>query len=319
MRKKVLLIIISIVCGTALFAQLKVSPNGRVGIGVNSPYSKFQVVGNSTFTASSGSITSAAFIRGLNAYSTDTTPDYTWYNNDRTGIFHPAANTIAFSNNGKESIRLSPNGYVGIGTTNPTANLHLYTGNNSQGKILIDNWTDVILDWTGASSSPTMYPSTNWYLQIGKPDKVIGTVYGSEFRAWGDLLLVSDSQIKENIVRFEKPLNKLKKISAYNYNLTRDFLGELPSDVTERYTQKKIGFLAQELASEFPELVTQPDSVNKYCSVNYIGMIPVLLEAIKEQQSQIDSLKQELSYLNNTNQTKSGERTDTDNSNNEYN
>jgi len=53
--------------------------------------------------------------------------------------------------------------------------------------------------------------------------------------------------------------------------------------------RERIGFLAQELEKEFPELVTQPESEDDFYTISYNGMIPVLLEAIKEQQIQIEN------------------------------
>ena len=49
-----------------------------------------------------------------------------------------------------------------------------------------------------------------------------------------------------------------------------------------------MGVIAQELEKVFPELVKQSDS---HKSVNYNGLIGVLIEAIKEQQKQIEELK----------------------------
>ena len=51
------------------------------------------------------------------------------------------------------------------------------------------------------------------------------------------------------------------------------------------------GFLAQEVQSVFPELVKTANNSEGTLSVNYQGMIPVLLNAIKEQQAQIKELK----------------------------
>ena len=48
--------------------------------------------------------------QGSTSYSSQTTPDFTWWNNDQTGIFRPSANTIAFTNNGTESVRIESNG-----------------------------------------------------------------------------------------------------------------------------------------------------------------------------------------------------------------
>jgi hypothetical protein len=53
----------------------------------------------------------------------------------------------------------------------------------------------------------------------------------------------------------------------------------------------KIGLLAQEVQKVFPELVKQANDTKGTLSVNYQGMVPVLLNAIKEQQAQIDILK----------------------------
>ncbi len=52
----------------------------------------------------------------------------------------------------------------------------------------------------------------------------------------------------------------------------------------------EFGFIAQELKEVYPELVSQ-DSLGYY-SINYIGIIPLLVEALKEQKAEIDILKQ---------------------------
>ena len=61
-----------------------------------------------------GSTTKSPMIRsqGSTSYSSQTTPDFTWWNNDQTGIFRPSANTIAFTNNGTESVRITDTGNV---------------------------------------------------------------------------------------------------------------------------------------------------------------------------------------------------------------
>ena len=56
----------------------------------------------------------------------------------------------------------------------------------------------------------------------------------------------------------------------------------------------KIGLLAQEVMELFPELVTKSNDKQGTLSVNYQGLIPILLNAIKEQQIQIQKLKEKL-------------------------
>jgi hypothetical protein len=55
-----------------------------------------------------------------------------------------------------------------------------------------------------------------------------------------------------------------------------------------------LGFIAQELKEVFPELVYQETDSSEY-SINYIGLIPILVEALKEQQILIEELQQKLS------------------------
>jgi hypothetical protein len=52
-----------------------------------------------------------------------------------TGIFFPAADTIAFSEGGVESMRIDASGNVGIGTSSPGAKLHVSQGNTSVGAL----------------------------------------------------------------------------------------------------------------------------------------------------------------------------------------
>ncbi len=57
----------------------------------------------------------------------------------------------------------------------------------------------------------------------------------------------------------------------------------------------QVGLIAQELEKVYPELVfTDADG---YKSVNYAQLTPVLIEAIKEQQAQIEALKQQNTAL----------------------
>lgn len=64
---------------------------------------------------------------------------------------------------------------------------------------------------------------------------------------------------------------------------------EVKADARE-FTE--FGFIAQELKEVYPELVSQ-DTLGYY-SINYTGLIPLLVEAIKEQKTELESLKQVL-------------------------
>ena len=68
-------------------------------------------------------------------------PSITNIGDTNTGIFFPAADTIAFTEGGAESMRITSAGNVGIGTTAPTAKLHV-TNTGSGDSLLIEDSTN---------------------------------------------------------------------------------------------------------------------------------------------------------------------------------
>ncbi|HWB63160.1 MAG TPA: tail fiber domain-containing protein, partial [Chitinophagales bacterium] len=117
----------------------------------------------------------------------------------------------------------------------------------------------------------------------------------------------SDKKLKENIEGLTDALGKLKMVNVYTYNYKKEYQEKfgLP-------TAQTIGVLAQEVEKVFPQLVkdtrlqgyksTEAGSETSQefldsKTVNYTGLIPVLLEAIKEQQKQIDALTQQVNAL----------------------
>jgi hypothetical protein len=94
----------------------------------------------------------------------------------------------------------------------------------------------------------------------------------------------SDERFKKNIQQLESVTDKLLKVKGYSYEYNTEAFKD-----KNFQTGSQIGFIAQELKEVFPELVTEGKDGYNY--VNYIGMIPVLLEAIKTQQKQINELQ----------------------------
>ena len=92
----------------------------------------------------------------------------------------------------------------------------------------------------------------------------------------GDVVISSDARLKSNIVSLGSTLAKLLQIDGKSY---------------EMKGKQKIGVLAQEIKEVFPELVSEDD--NEMLAVNYQGLVPVLINALKEQQSEIDRLKKQ--------------------------
>jgi hypothetical protein len=91
-----------------------VQNTGNVGIGTTDPTSTLHVVGTANVSANLtvGAGSAAA-------------PAITTAGDNNTGIFFPAADTIAFGEGGVEVLRIANTSNVGIGTSLPTSNLHV--------------------------------------------------------------------------------------------------------------------------------------------------------------------------------------------------
>ena len=95
----------------------------------------------------------------------------------------------------------------------------------------------------------------------------------------GDLTVNSDARLKSNIISLGSTLAKLMQIDGKSYTMKSN----------ER--DSKIGLLAQDVAKVLPELVKKSDDSDGTLSVNYQGLIPVLINAIKEQQEEIKAIR----------------------------
>ncbi len=93
----------------------------------------------------------------------------------------------------------------------------------------------------------------------------------------GDLNINSDARLKANIISLGATLSKLLQIDGKSYTMKKD-----------ENKKQKIGVLAQDIEKVFPELVSESNGIK---SVNYQGLVPVLINALKEQQAEIERLK----------------------------
>jgi hypothetical protein len=114
---------------------------------------------------------------------------------------------------------------------------------------------------------------------------------------------VSDRRFKENISPLTGALDKIMLLQPKTYTLKRS-----EYDYMNFPAGTQIGLIAQEVAEVIPELVedaTNPGPLDpetrrpkgeeiKYKAMNYIALTPVLVQAIKEQQAQIEDLKKKL-------------------------
>jgi hypothetical protein len=96
--------------------------------------------------------------------------------------------------------------------------------------------------------------------------------------------LTSDIRFKKDIVTLNGALKNVLSLRGVSYNWKKD---EFPEKNFSN--EKQIGFIAQELEKIYPELVST--GADGYKGVDYARLTPALVEAIKEQQKEIDELK----------------------------
>jgi len=106
---------------------------------------------------------------------------------------------------------------------------------------------------------------------------VVGDVLITGVTTSTDFNSASDINLKTNIKTIENPIEKIIQISGVTFNWKKD---DRPS----------VGVIAQEIEEVFPELVQGEDPK----TVNYNGLVGLLIECIKEQQVEIDYLKGKL-------------------------
>lgn len=210
---------------------------------------------------------------------------------------------------------LSANGSLGIGTITPQAQLHT-TGSvrfegvqgglgsallttDAQGTLLRNflpnNSTVAIATTAPAVNSLPRFNQSNVLVNSQLYDN--GTNIGiggvpvpnAKVTVYGVINALSDARTKRNIAPISNALQIVNQLNGYYYNWNT-------SD------EKQVGLIAQEVENVLPELVSHNESGTKF--LNYDGLTPVLVEAIKEQQkllqqqaSQIKELQKEIEKL----------------------
>ena len=104
----------------------------------------------------------------------------------------------------------------------------------------------------------------------------------------------SDLRFKKNIRPVVNALDKVKALRGVYFNWDQQNFPD--KNFGE---QDELGFIAQEVEKVVPEIVTKEKTKEAYRSVKYDKLVALLVEAIKEQQKQIDSLKIQVKKKNN--------------------
>ena len=259
-------------------------------------------------TATTGAFTSLTAsttlgVTGVSTFSAGTAalPALTTTGDTNTGIFFPAADTIAFSTGGTERAKITPAGYLKASNTGSYQNgvsstheldqsadlvaLNLYATNATYStdvfQVLVSRNT------TNNSFHPIIYynlGAAEYRFKVADSGNVtnINNSYGG----------ISDIKLKENILDATPKLEKLNQVRVVNYN----FIGN---------EQKQLGVIAQELEQIFPNMVEEsPDKDREgndlgttTKAVKYSVFVPMLIKAIQEQQALITTLTERITAL----------------------
>ncbi len=150
-------------------------------------------------------------------------------------------------------------------------------GDGTTGGIYDDQNADWLIQWT-ENSAVRLYHNAGEKLSTTSTGvSVTGAITAS-----GDVTAFSDARVKENIETIPNALQSVNSMRGVTYNK----IGEEKSS---------IGVIAQEIEEVMPQVVHTDEDGMK--SVAYGNLTAVLIEAIKDQQKQIDQLKTMLDGL----------------------
>lgn len=156
---------------------------------------------------------------------------------------------------------------------------------------------------------PCLYPATHWYAALGQASKRYSSLYVDHAYITQYTTYPSDARVKENVKDIENGLNKVLELRPISYDIKESFYDSILDKEGKQYAMEhggknRIGFISQEVQQVMPELVSE-EPQSGLLGINTIDMIPYLVQAIKEQQKEIEDLKKQLHNDGNTAELKS--------------
>ena len=193
---------------------------------------------------------------------------------------------------------------VGIGTMSPDKCLVVKSTGTTDGMTVLSSDGDLIFrvremssgsggiyvyNESGGSTirfsgTSTCYINNGSNLGIGtsSPDYKLHVI--GDIAYTGNIYDVSDVRLKENITPLEGAIDKISSLHGIYFN-----------NRGESADEREVGVIAQEVEKVLPEVVSE--DADGYKSVDYSKLTPLLIEAVKEQQVQIEMLQAEIADL----------------------
>jgi hypothetical protein len=122
---------------------------------------------------------------------------------------------------------------------------------------------------------------------------VNGSAGGTQ--AWSS---ASDLRLKKNITEITNALDLVQRLRGVHFEWREPSERTVGQALDLPVGKPRIGFIAQEVEQVVPEAVTPPPSgSNGTYTLSETGLIPVLVEAVKAQQAEIEQLRAEMTAL----------------------
>ena len=237
----------------------------RVGVGTNAPDALLTVDGIASFGAGAAATPSIAAAGDLN-----------------TGMFFPAADTIAASTAGTERMRIDSSGNLGIGNSG-NSSYKLYVTSNAATQSAVatqgvsgDTAYQAVLITKFDNDSTTSQNFIQFQINNGAANSGKITANGANAATFTS---TSDERVKQNIVGLPSQLEKICALRPVEFDYIESEGGG-----------HQIGFIAQDMQKIYSDVVSEQED----------GMLQIsgwsktearLVKAIQEQQEQIETLK----------------------------
>lgn len=281
--------------------RMTIDANGYLGIGTTAPTDLVTINGGD----------SSPWMRFVNNFWGKTLNDglQIGLNSMGTYFFNKEASPIFLGTNNEYRMTVASNGYVGIGTTTPSAGLHLYgagfpssfmyleanagqdagfrlyEGTTAKWHIFNNSSAGGLQIYNSASKTAIFAKQSNSYVGIGTTSPtqalhVVGNAYKTEGgTSWATS---SDIRLKNLLGDYTKGLNEIVALQPVRYRYKKDNPRQLNSEM------EQVGFVAQEVQKIFPEAVTEGE--DGYLDFNIHPINIAFVNAIKELKTENEQL-----------------------------
>jgi hypothetical protein len=238
--------------------------------------------GDGSFTSGQSTIAKAAGSFSIGAYNDN-------LDNPSSAIPNPDDRIFQIGNGDsflrKNVLTILRNGKAGVGVANP--NLNSDERMEINGRLRIRDSTSTAGVWFNNSANSISHLDGAFHGM--KTNTETGIFIGGNWRFWvnsagngylnGNLIQTSDRRLKKDFSLIRNSLLNIYQLNGFHYKWIEE----------TRSKDLQTGLIAQEVQKIFPELVQTNEK--GFLSINYIGLVPHLIEAVKELRDENISLK----------------------------